>query len=162
MSVRPSSFLVGSLGGLLLGGLVGVGCTLDSSSSAPVPDASASSTAPSAAEAPPAAEAPAPTDSLAPSDPDPPSASPDSARTVARKLADASVKARIKQALVRNRTLRRFDVAPEVTRGHVVLRGTVDTRTQVRRVGQIVQALDGVETVTNQVTATERPSDAER
>lgn len=154
MPVRSFSFLIGSLGGLLLGGLIGPGCTLDSSSSAPVSDASSSPQS--------AAEAPAPTDSLASLDTSAPSSSPDSARTVAQQLADASVKARIKQALVRNQTLRRFDVAPEVTRGHVVLRGTVDTRPQARQVEQTVQALDGVETVTSQVTATERPSDAEQ
>jgi FOG: LysM repeat len=79
-------------------------------------------------------------------------APPDDARTVAQRLSDASVGARVKQALVRVETLRRFNFSPSVVRGHLVLRGDVNTREQYRRAERIAQRQEGVTAVTNQVT----------
>lgn len=91
------------------------------------------------------------------SDPPPSPTAPESTRTVAQRLADASVKARIKQALARKRDLRAFDFFPEVDRGNVILRGDVETREQYRHAERIVESLEGVETLTNQVTVAGRP-----
>lgn len=73
-------------------------------------------------------------------------------RTISEKLADATVQARIKKALAGRRDLRQFDFSPEVVRGRVVLRGDVDTKSQYRRAGRITEAVDGVESVVNEVT----------
>lgn len=73
-------------------------------------------------------------------------------RTVSEKLADATVEARIKKALVGRRDLRKFDFSLDVVRGRVVLRGDVNTKDQHRRAGRIAEAVDGVETVVNEVT----------
>lgn len=139
--------LVGSFG-LLLGGLIVAGCTPDSSgstasvetTSAPVDD-----TAPPSQDSSTAASSPAPSASEA-------DARTEGDRTVAERLADASVAARVKQALVQNRTLRRFAFAPSATRGRVTLRGDVETRKQYRLAERIAQRQKGVTAVTNQVT----------
>lgn len=136
--------LVGSLG-LLLGGLIVVGCTPDSSGSTAsleTTPASAEDTAPPSPDSSTASPAP--------------SASREDARTVAERLADASVAARVKQALVQNRTLRRFAFSPSATRGRVTLRGDVETREQYRLAERIAQRQEGVSAVTNRVTVNGR------
>lgn len=144
MPLRSSFTVIGCLGGLLLGSLVGSGCTPGSSGSPASSDTSAT---------PVRTTAQPPRDSSAESSSTPrPSASEDDARTVAQRLEDTSVEARIKQALVGTQTLRRFDFSPTVVRSHVVLRGDVDTREQYRQAERVVKTLDEVETVTNQVT----------
>jgi len=140
----PSRLAALCIGGLLLGLCVPLGCTPDSSGSSTAPDTatvSATSTAPSSAAASPK---PAP----------PPDASTDSdyARTVAERLDDASVAARVKQALVRTRTLRPFDFSPTVVRGRLTLRGDVETREQYRQAERVAVNVSGVTEITNQVT----------
>lgn len=91
----------------------------------------------------------------------PPPSPPDDARTVAQRLSDASVAARVKQALVRTQVLRRFNFSPTVVRGRLVLRGDVDTREQHRRAERVATNVEGVRELTNQVTVQGRsPSDA--
>lgn len=65
--------------------------------------------------------------------------------------------ARAKQALARHRTLRRFEFAPSVVRGHLTLRGDVDTREQYREAERVVTALSDVSAITNEVTVDGRP-----
>jgi LysM repeat protein len=71
---------------------------------------------------------------------------------VTQRLDDASVAARVKQALARNRSLRGFNFSPTVVHGHLVLRGDVDTRSQYRRAERAAAALRGVDEVTNRIT----------
>lgn len=141
---RTSVLLVGCLGGLLLGGLVGAGCTPGSSNSSPSPDTEASAASPSA---------PAETSSLDASggSPDAPDRTEDS-RTVAQRLEDAGVAARVKQALVRTQSLRPFNFASTVVRGRLTLRGNVETREQYRTAERVASSVEGVTDVTNQVT----------
>ena len=136
--------LAGCLGGLLLGGLVGAGCTPGSSSSSPSPDTEASAASPSA---------PAETSSLDASggSPDAPDRMEDS-RTVAQRLEDAGVAARVKQALVRTQSLRPFNFASAVVQGRLTLRGNVETREQYRTAERVASSVEGVTDVTNQVT----------
>lgn len=136
--------------GLLVGGSIGSGCTPSSSGPPSSPDTTSTSAERTTALSE-ESTAPRPTRSPAPSD---------SARTVAQRLADASVEARIKQALVRERSLRVFDFFPEVVRGRVVLRGDVHTREQHRQAERIVESLEGVETVANQITVEGHPVSA--
>lgn len=141
--------LVGSLG-LLLGGLIVVGCTPDSSGSTAslkTTPASAEDTAPPSPDSSTASPAPSASREDARTEDD---------RTVAERLADASVAARVKQALVQNRTLRRFAFSPSATRGRVTLRGDVETREQYRLAERIAQRQEGVSAVTNRVTVNGR------
>jgi LysM repeat protein len=62
----------------------------------------------------------------------------------------------VKQALVRNRTLRQFTFSPSATHGRVTLRGNVNTREQYRLAKRIAQRQQGVAAVTNQVTVNGR------
>jgi LysM repeat protein len=149
--MRPR-LLFALAGGLLLGGLLGPGCTPDSSGSPPPSDTTAAPVEQRSQPSRPSAAVP----SSAPHSPPA-----DSARSVAQRLADASVAARVKQALARVQALRRFDFSPTVVRGHLVLRGDVDTREQYRRAGRVATNLEGVREITNQVTVQGRsPSDA--
>lgn len=144
MSRCPFLLLVGSFG-LLLGSLVGAGCTPNSSGST-----TSSETTPAPVET--AAQS-AQDSSVASSSPSPASSSSaDDDRTVAQRLEDASVAARVKQALVQNRRLRRFAFSPSATDGRVTLRGDVNTSEQHRLAERIAQRQRGVAAVTNQVT----------
>lgn len=60
--------------------------------------------------------------------------------------------ARVKQALARAETLRRFSFSPTVARGRLILRGDVDTREQHRRAERVAANVEGVREITNQVT----------
>lgn len=144
-SPLPPRIAVVCLGGLLLGSLLGTGCTPSSSGPSPTPDTTAVTTATSSpTEKSPAASSPTP--SAAPTTPDVAS------RTVAQRLDDASVAARVKQALVRPSALRRFDFSPTVVRGRLTLRGDVNTREQYREAERIATNVEGVTAITNQVT----------
>ncbi len=148
-SILPPRIAVVCLGGLLLGSLLGAGCTPGSSGPSPTPDTTAVTTATTS----PAEETtvePTSTPSAVPTNSDAAS------RTVAQRLDDASVEARVKQALVRPRALRRFDFSPTVVRGHLTLRGDVNTREQYRRAERIATNVEGVTAITNQVTVEER------
>lgn len=143
-------FLIGI--GLLVAAFVGPGCTPDSTGS-PSPSGTTSLLSDSSV-APATESSPRLKDSLeSPIAPTPP----DSSRTVAQRLADASVAARIKQVLAREQSLRTFNFSPEVVHGHVTLRGDVDTREQYRRAEQIVRRLERTEAVTNRLTVKGRP-----
>ena len=141
---RTPVLLAGCLGGLLLGGFIGSGCTPGSPSSSPSPDTEASAALPSA---------PAETSSSDASggSPDAPDRT-EGSRTVAQRLEDAGVAARVKQALVRTQSLRPFNFAPAVVRGHLTLRGNVETREQYRTAERVASSVEGVTDVTNQVT----------
>jgi osmotically-inducible protein OsmY len=128
-------------GALLLVGLLGAGCTPDSSGTPARPDSTAASLSQSTHTAAPARKAPAQAVSGTPP-----------SRTVAQRLADASLVARAKQALVRARSLRRFTFSPSAADGRLTLRGDVDTQAQYRRAERIVRGLNGVSSVTNQLT----------
>ena len=147
---RTSVLLAGCLGGLLLGGFIGSGCTPGSPSSSPSPDTEASAASPSA---------PAEMSSS-----DASRGSPDAldrtegSRTVAQRLEDAGVAARVKQALVRTQSLRPFNFASAVVRGHLTLRGNVETREQYRTAERVASSVEGVTDITNQVTVQGRPS----
>ena len=71
---------------------------------------------------------------------------------MAERLNDASVAARAKQALVRTPSLRRFNFVPTVVRGHLTLRGDVETREQYRTAERVASNVESVTDVTNQVT----------
>lgn len=131
-------FLAASLLGL---GLAAGGCTPDSSGSPQASDTTSASNA-SASRA--ARQEPNPS----PSEP----VDADNPRSVAEKLADATVETRVKQALVERRALRAFDFYPEAVRGRVVLRGDVDTREQYERAERVARSVEGVETLANQLT----------
>lgn len=124
--------------GLLLAALSGAGCTPGSSKSPASPDTSSTTDTLAASTTAPTAE--------------PSSTAPASTRTVSQRLRDASLTARIKQALARDRDLRAFNFFPKVARGDVTMRGDVDTHDQYREAERIVRAVDGVETLTNQIT----------
>lgn len=138
MSLRAVSARAGVL---LLAGLLGAGCTPDSSGTPARPDSTAASPSQSTRTAALARDAPAQavSDNAA-------------SRTIAQRLADASLVARAKQALVRVRSLRRFALSPSAMDGRLTLRGDVETQAQYRRAERIVRGLDGVSTVTNQLT----------
>lgn len=99
-----------------------------------------------------------------PPDPDAPTAveQADDTRSVADKLDDASVEARVKRALVREPSLRVFPFRPTVVGGHLVLRGDVNTPDQYNRAERIAGRVDGVRALTNRLTMGGRPVTEER
>ena len=141
---RTPVLLAGCLGGLLLGGFIGSGCTPGSSSSSPSPDTEASAASPSA----PAEMSSSDASRGSPDAPD----RTEGSRTVAQRLEDAGVAARVKQALVRTQSLRPFNFSPAVVRGRLTLRGNVETREQYRTAERVASSVEGVTDVTNQVT----------
>lgn len=132
---------------LLVGGLLGAGCMSDESSSRAQPDSASASPA-----------APRPLQEAAVTTPTAPP--PGGDRTVAQRLADASIAARAKRALAGVRSLRPFDFAPTAVRGHLFLRGRVQTRTQAQRALRVVEGLQGVARVTNQLAVQGRDTSA--
>lgn len=153
VTVTPSSRLqLACIGGLLLGGLsiVGTGCTPDSTGSPASTDTTtvAAQNASSTSEA-----APGTSSTSLPPEADEP-------RTVAQRLDDASVAARVKQALARTRSLRPFDFTPTAVRGRLTLRGNVETRKQYQQAGRVAANVEGVTTVQNEVTVEGRPISA--
>lgn len=118
--------------------LLGPGCGADEAS----PDAA------------PAASQPPPPDSVAPMqarppEPVPPGSSDD--RTVQERLRDATLAAQVKKTLLDDATLRPFDLDVAAQRGQVVVRGTVMTAAEQRRVPDVARTVDGVQTVANEV-----------
>ena len=124
-------------------------CTSGSSSpsdTAPAPDTAATSSADSTSPSP----SPAPP-------PEAPSEAEANARSLSQKLSDASVEARVKQALVRTSSLRVFSFRPTVVNGHLVLRGDVNTADQYRQAERVARQVEGVEAVSNELTMGGRP-----
>lgn len=74
-------------------------------------------------------------------------------RSVARRLEDATVAARVRKALVEEPTLRPFDFVPIVERGRVTLKGEVETATQRQKAAELARAQAGVTDVVNVVNA---------
>jgi len=73
-------------------------------------------------------------------------------RSVAEKLDDTSIEAKVKRALIRESSLRVFPFRSTVVNGHLVLRGDVNTPDQYRRAERIAGQVDGVTAVTNRLT----------
>lgn len=134
--------------GVLLVGLFVSACTFGGASE-PAEDSpeEAASVDTTATAVPASLPQPAATDQAPPAPP-----SSNDARSVAQQLSDASVEARIKRALVAERSLRLFDFRPEVIEGHAILRGDVNTRDQYRRAQRVARDVEGVEVVTNELT----------
>lgn len=80
-------------------------------------------------------------------------------RSVQQRLNDASLAAQIKQALVRQSSLRVFDFRPAVDGKTVTLRGDVNTKMQWRRAGEVTRRLARGRDVANAVTVGGRPAD---
>jgi len=120
------------------------GCGRSASSDAG-PDSTAAPAAKPVSQAP--TSAPSPSAKTASGD-----AVADDARSVAEKLEDAVVKTRVKQALMRQDELRIFTFEPTVVRGHLELRGDVNTPEQYRQAERVVERVDGVSQVTNELT----------
>ena len=82
---------------------------------------------------------------------DPPTTT-DRGRSVEERIADASLAARVKTALVETRSLRPFDFDPRVTGERVTLAGNVGTREQGRTAAEVAAGVDGVDDVLNRLT----------
>lgn len=78
----------------------------------------------------------------------------DDGRTVAQRLEDASISAKIKLALVEHDSLRIYDFVPVVNRGHVVLQGQVQTLRERDVAARVVRLIKGVRDVNNQIITT--------
>ncbi len=146
LSVRAR--LIGVLG-VLLGGLLVSACTFGGSSE-PADEAVSADTSATAVSA----SLPQ-TSSADQASPAPPSSN--ESRSVEQHLNDASVEARIKRALVKERSLRLFDFEPEVVGGHATIQGNVNTRDQYRRAERVAREVEGVEAVTNELTVDGQP-----
>ena len=82
----------------------------------------------------------------------PPPTATDQGRTVEERIEDAALAARVKTALVKNRTLRPFAFDPSVTDGRVTLVGDVSTRAQGRTAADVAAGVEGVDGVLNRLT----------
>ena len=82
-----------------------------------------------------------------------PGPDPDDDRSVAQRLEDASVAARVKLALADERQLRLFDFEPRVHEGTVTLEGEVSSVTQYTLAEQVARRVDGVRDVENALVA---------
>ena len=82
-------------------------------------------------------------------------ASRDDGRSVAQRIRDATLTAKIKKALAQERSLRAFVLEPVVVEGAVVIRGSVQTSAQRAQVAQVVRRVEGVREVQNEVAAEE-------
>lgn len=74
--------------------------------------------------------------------------------TVADRLQDASLAARVRMALADDRSLRTYVFEPVAERSVVTLFGQVDTRAQYDRAAQIVRGVPGVADLVNELTVT--------
>lgn len=135
--------------------LVGGGLFLSACTSESPPNATADSTAASAATT---------TSQTVPSSPSLPTdlEKRRDDRSVAEKLTDTSVEAQVKRALVRESSLRVFPFQPTVIDGHLILRGDVNTPEQYNRAERIAGQVDGVRALTNRLTMGGRPVTEER
>lgn len=87
----------------------------------------------------------------------PPASPSSSSRTVSQQLADATVEARTKRALARERPLRVFNFRLEAMDGHVTIHGDVNTREQYQHAERVARSVEGVESVTNELTVGGQP-----
>ena len=79
----------------------------------------------------------------------------DRSRSVAGKIRDASLAAKVHLALVDTRDLRAHRFDPEAVAGHVILHGHVDTWAQRARAAEVAARVPGVVSVSNELTSTE-------
>lgn len=86
----------------------------------------------------------------------------DASRSVAQKVQDAGVEARVKRALTRTKSLRVFPFRPTVVNGHLILRGDVNTPDQYHRAERVAGQVEGVTAVTNRLTMGGRPVTEQR
>lgn len=82
-------------------------------------------------------------------------------RSLKQKISDASLEAQVMLALVETRDLRAFDLEPVAVNGRIRLRGEVDTQAQREQAASVASGVDGVRSVSNQVTARQEPQIAE-
>ena len=78
-------------------------------------------------------------------------------RSVAERLRDASLAAKVQWALAGTRGLRAYRFTPEVSGGHLTLQGHVEYLAQRQRAESIASAVEGILSVSNEITSTERP-----
>lgn len=78
-------------------------------------------------------------------------------RSLDDKLEDARVEARVKQALVQERSLRVFEFEVAVARGRVTLQGDVNTRDEYDEAARTARRVEGVAEVQNDVTVGGEP-----
>ena len=83
---------------------------------------------------------------------------PDSAASgsVAGKIRDASLVAKVQLALAGTHSLRAHRFDPEAAGGHVILRGHVETWAQREQAAAVAAGVSGVASVANELTSTEK------
>lgn len=81
----------------------------------------------------------------------PPSATDD--RSVAQRVADVSLAAQVKKALLRSDTLRMYDFEVEAHGGRIALRGSVATAQDHATATELARSVEGVRAVFNEIEA---------
>lgn len=76
----------------------------------------------------------------------------DGAVTVGDKLDDGIVTAKVKSALLSDPDIKSFDIAVVTRNGEVQLSGFVSSQTQIDHAIELVRAVDGVRSVTNEMS----------
>ena len=82
----------------------------------------------------------------------PPSSANDD-RSVAQRVADVSLAAQVKKALLRSDTLRMYDFEVEARGGHIALRGSVATAQDHAIATELARGVEGVRVVSNEIAA---------
>ena len=72
--------------------------------------------------------------------------------TVGMEIDDSLVTAKIKAALLEDKSIKSQDVKVETRKGEVQLSGFVDTQTQIDQIAQIAKGIPGVANVSNAMT----------
>jgi hyperosmotically inducible protein len=67
--------------------------------------------------------------------------------TAAGNIQDIDVTTNVKTALLRDTSIKRFDIAVVTLKGDVQLRGTVDTRRQAEQAIKVARGVDGVHSI---------------
>jgi len=81
----------------------------------------------------------------------------DDDRSVERRLADATLAAKVRLALVDVEALRPFDFETVAVNGRVLLRGEVETQDERSQAESVAQSVEGVRDVINRISAAEEP-----
>lgn len=72
--------------------------------------------------------------------------------TVGNTVDDSVITTRVRSALIADPGVKSFDISVVTRKGEVQLSGYVDNRTQINRVIEIVNGVEGVQKVTNEMT----------
>lgn len=139
---------------LLVGGLCAPACAPSNSSEASLDSTGVADTTAESAAAPEAGSATAA--------PTPDELRSDEERSVAEKLDDARIEARVKRALMQKDRLRPLPLQATVISGRLVLQGDVTTPDQYRQAERVAGQVDGVADVTNRLTLDGQPVTEER